>query len=87
MIYNIYGLVSPIDGQIVYVGVTLREINERFREHIFSKSLNLVDYSIIEFDKIEHPLIDSIHIYYEERKKVVELERKYIRGRAITSLY
>lgn len=63
---------------VVYVGVTLREINERFREHIFSKSLNLVDYSIIEFDRIEHPLIDSIHIYYEERKKVVELEKRYI---------
>ena len=63
---------------VVYVGVTLREVNERFREHILSKSLNPVDYSIIEFDKIEHPLIDSIAIYYEERKKVVELERKYI---------
>ena len=63
---------------VVYVGVTLREVDERFREHILSKSLNPVDYSIIEFDRIEHPLINSILIYYEERKKVVELEKRYI---------
>lgn len=63
---------------VVYVGITLREINKRFREHLLSKSLNTTDYSIIEFDRLEHPEINSIDIYYEERNKVVELERKYI---------
>ena len=29
MIYNVYGLVSPIDGQIVYVGMTIHSIEHR----------------------------------------------------------
>lgn len=33
MIYNIYGLVSPIDGQIVYVGMTTHKIEQRLKQH------------------------------------------------------
>lgn len=33
MIYNIYGLVSPIDGQIVYVGLTTLSIEHRLKQH------------------------------------------------------
>ena len=42
MIYNIYGLVSPIDGQIVYVGVTSHSIEHRVKQHYWH--LNEVDY-------------------------------------------
>lgn len=62
---------------VVYIGVTTRKINHRFREHIISKNLNK-KYSIIEFDKVIHPKINSLKIYHEERLKIVELERKYI---------
>lgn len=33
MKYNIYGLVSPIDGQIVYVGCTIHSIEHRLNQH------------------------------------------------------
>lgn len=33
MIYNIYGLVSPINGQIVYVGMTTLKIEVRLKQH------------------------------------------------------
>ena len=33
MIYNVYGLVSPIDGQIVYVGMTTHSIEHRLKQH------------------------------------------------------
>lgn len=33
MIYNVYGLVSPIDGQIVYVGITTHNIQHRLKQH------------------------------------------------------
>lgn len=33
MIYNVYGLVSPIDGQIVYVGMTIHSIEHRLKQH------------------------------------------------------
>ena len=42
MIYNIYGLVSPIDGQIVYVGVTSHSIEHRVKQHYWH--LNEVNY-------------------------------------------
>ena len=64
--------------EVVYVGVTTRPITERFREHIISKGLN-ENYLVIEFDCIEHPALTSLEIYYEERKKVVELEQRYIK--------
>lgn len=63
---------------VVYVGVTTRVITERFREHLISKGLNK-NYSIVEFDCIEHPEFSTLDIYYTERRKVVELEQKYIR--------
>jgi len=62
---------------VVYVGVTTRKINQRFKEHIKTKNLNK-NYSIIEFDKIIHPVIDSIEVFNEEKIKVFNLERKYI---------
>lgn len=64
--------------EVVYVGVTTRTINERFREHLISKSLS-GDYSVIEFDYIEHPEISSLEVFYNERLKVVKLEQKYIK--------
>ena len=33
MIYNVYGLVSPIDGQVVYVGITTHNIEHRLKQH------------------------------------------------------
>ena len=67
------------DKDVIYVGLTTRTINERFKEHVKSKSLNLKDYSIIEFDCVEHPDINSIDLFYEEKRKVALLEQKYIR--------
>ena len=63
---------------VVYVGVTLRPITERFKEHLTSKNLN-ENYSVIEFDCIEHPEFTTLEVFYEEHRKVAELERKYIR--------
>ena len=65
--------------EVVYVGVTTRPINERFREHILSKGLNPELYTVIEFDRIVHPEINSLEVYYEEHKKVALLEQKYIK--------
>ena len=65
--------------EVVYVGVTTRTINERFKEHIISKSLNIEDYSIVEFYMIEHPEITSLEIFYNEKLKVAELEQKFIK--------
>ena len=42
MIYNIYGLVSPIDGKVVYVGATSHSIEHRIKQHYWQ--LNEVDY-------------------------------------------
>ena len=63
---------------VVYVGVTLRPITERFKEHLVLKNLN-ENYSVIEFDCIEHPEFTTLEVFYKERSKVVELERKYIK--------
>lgn len=63
---------------VVYVGVTTRKVIQRFKEHLKFKGLNLDDYSVIEFDSITHPEINSLKIFYEERRKVYELEKKYI---------
>ena len=63
---------------VVYVGVTLRPITKRFKEHIISKGLN-ENYSVVEFDCIEHPEFTSLEVFFEERRKVVELEQKYIK--------
>ena len=66
------------DKDVVYVGVTLRSDIKRFREHVFYKGLN-ENYSVVEFDHIEHPEFTTLEVFYEERKKVVELEQKYIK--------
>lgn len=42
MIYNIYGLVSPIDGQVVYIGVTSHSVDFRVKQHYWH--LNEVNY-------------------------------------------
>ena len=63
---------------VVYVGVTLCPITERFRQHVASKELN-ENYSVVEFDCIEHPEFTTLEVFYAERKKVAELEQKYIR--------
>ena len=64
---------------VVYVGVTTRKITQRFREHLKSKGLNPDKYSIIEFYSIIHPEISSLEVFYEERRRVADLERKYIK--------
>lgn len=63
---------------VVYVGVTTRAITERFREHLISKGLN-ENYSVVEFDCVEHPEFSTLDVYYAERRKIVELEQRYIR--------
>lgn len=63
---------------VVYVGVTTTTVQHRFQQHIKSKGLNPDVYSVIEFDRLEHGNISSIEDYNREKKKVVELERKYI---------
>ena len=63
---------------VVYVGVTTRPITERFKEHLISKRLN-ENYSVIEFDCVEHPEFTTLEIYYKEKRKVVMLEQKYIK--------
>ena len=63
---------------VVYVGVTTRSITKRFKEHLISKELN-ENYSVIEFDCIEHPEFTTLEVFYEEQKKVSDLEKKYIR--------
>ena len=63
---------------VVYVGVTTREITERFKQHVETKGLN-ENYSVIEFDCVEHPEFTTLEIFYAERRKVVELEQKYIK--------
>lgn len=63
---------------VVYVGVTTRTIQKRFYEHIKSKHLDINQYSVIQFDEIEHPSISSIDEYYSEYRKIKELEQKYI---------
>ena len=67
------------DGEVVYIGVTTRTIKKRFGEHLKSKWLDPKLYSIIEFDRVHHPEISSLEIFYEERRKVAYLERKYIK--------
>ena len=64
---------------VVYVGVTTRSINARFREHISKKRLNPEIYSIIQIDEIEHPEINSFDIFHQEHLKVKALEQKYIK--------
>ena len=65
--------------KVVYVGVTLRTIGKRFKEHLKSKGLNPSNYFIVEFDRIKHPEINSLETFYKEHKKVAELEQKYIK--------
>lgn len=64
---------------VVYIGVTLRSITTRFKEHIKSKGLDPPLYSVVEFDHIVHPEINSLDVYHEEREKVATLEQKYIK--------
>ena len=77
MITHFYKILYE-NKDVVYVGVTTRTINKRFQEHVSLKKLNQ-HYSVVEFDKIEHPKIDCLKTYYEECCKVSNLERKYIR--------
>ena len=63
---------------VVYVGVTTRTIQDRFKQHIKSKQLDN-HYSVVGFDKIIHPDIKSLDDYYKEYKKVAYLEKKYIK--------
>ena len=64
---------------VIYVGVTTRRITQRFKEHLRCKRLNIEDFSVIEFHEIEHPKICSLEIFYQEREKVAELEKQYIK--------
>ena len=64
---------------VVYVGVTTRTPTKRFSEHIIAKNLNPKNYSVKVIDVLNHPQIDSLDIYYQEKIKVAELERNYIK--------
>lgn len=63
---------------VVYIGVTLRPITERFKEHLISKRLDK-NYSVVELYCIEHPEFTSLEVFLEERGKVAELEQKFIK--------
>ena len=65
--------------KVVYVGITTRTIDKRFKEHLKFKGLNPDNYIIVEFGRSQHPEINSLETFYKERKKVAELERKYIK--------
>lgn len=64
--------------KVVYIGVTTRTIDKRFKEHMLYKGLNPDIYTVIEFYSIEHPEINTIEIFMSERIKVSKLEQKYI---------
>ena len=64
---------------VIYVGVTTRELIQRFNEHLKQKKLTSKDYSIVKFYEIKHPEINSLEIFYREREKVAKLECNYIK--------
>ena len=64
---------------VVYVGVTTRTVQARFREHIKTKGLNPKLYSIHEFDLITHPDMRTLEEFYQEKARVTLLEQKYIK--------
>lgn len=64
---------------VVYIGVTTRKITERFKEHLKSKGLNSSEYSVVEFDRIQHPDFTSIKVWQKERNRVALLEQRYIK--------
>ena len=66
------------NDDVVYVGVTTRPINNRFIEHKRCKGLS-TNHKVIEFDRLDHGIIDSYDKYCEERLKVKLLEQKYIK--------
>lgn len=77
MITRFYKIVDNC-GSPIYIGVTTRTIEKRFKEHIEEKSLNPELYHIEEIDKIIHSRINTIQQFKFERKRVKELEVKYI---------
>ena len=63
----------------IYIGVTTRNINKRFVEHIRTKHLLFKNYKCIEIDRIVHPTISTIEEFRKEYKKVSKLEKFYIK--------
>ena len=78
MITHFYKILNK-DKLPIYIGLTTRSINSRFIEHICHKSLNKEEYYVEEIDKIIHPKIDNIKIFYDEYEKVKEKEKFYIK--------
>ena len=77
MITRFYHILNS-KNQVVYVGLTTRTIEKRFLEHKRAKQLN-DSFTIKEIDKIEHPKIDSLEIYYREKLKTSLIEQQYIK--------
>lgn len=73
--YKIYN----IHNKVVYVGVTTRNINVRFNEHLKNKKLNDKNYYIKEFYQIKHKDIYTLKDFYKERKIVSDLEKRFIK--------
>lgn len=63
----------------IYIGLTTRDINIRFKEHCISKNLNSQEYFCVEIDRIVHLKITSLEDFYREANLVRSLERKYIK--------
>lgn len=78
MITRFYKIYNKED-KVVYVGITTRSVNQRFKEHVFYKKLNKSEYYCKEFYKLNHGNIKNLTDYFRERKKVVKLERKFIK--------
>ena len=76
MITCFYKLLDE-NEQVVYVGVTTRSVDERFREHKKKKQL-LDNYTCIKIHEIIHPDIKDLKTFYGEYLKVSALEQQYI---------
>lgn len=67
------------NDETVYVGLTTRTIDKRFREHILAKGLNPKLYSIHLIDVIEHNEIKSLDDFYREQIKATRREQELIK--------
>lgn len=76
MIGRIYQLVCPVKEQPIYVGSTKRPLNERLKEHVYSrKTSNQPIYDYLFSNKIT-PIIELLQeIEIESAKELLLLER------------
>lgn len=76
---TLFYIIKYKNEQVIYVGITTRSLIQRFKEHIKSKELNNIDYTIEKIDKIDHPDITTLQQLKVERERVYKLESYYIK--------